>query len=637
MTVEVKFSQPVDKADATTTSPYKVNISGVTLTNPKLSADGKTLTLTAEDANTAGAAIDVEDATVVVEPIKSKDDAKVKSEKYVGLMTYKDEVDPEILNVKATTNGTIAEAATIELTEPVKSGVLVKVNGSYATVTPFAGANSDKLELTGLKLETGKTHTVEVINAEDVAGNKVVSMSASFTVAVDNVRPVATVTAGGNDKEILVTFNKEMNPAKVTGITVKDETLSPVTVDPAAPVANTDNKQFTIKVTQVNIYENKDSRIFSVVLPKDMEDTLGNKTVDTVLTVTLTKDTVKPVATGYNVVKDSDDKVESIEISFSEGLKAGSPATGQTLDQVTSSIVKSNGVLADTTFNMFKAKEVKAGDKKVVFTADSAQDIIGEYAFSFAKDLVTDQSEAGNKSAAFNYTINFGDAKADTEFEVSTAIGGTNVITVTFDEGVKGGAVAGSATDLANYTLGGKPLPEGTTITLDGTQKEAVITLPKGSIEKTDPAVVFTVANVKNLNGTKTLKSYSATVELEDNTAPTVVEAPVHNATAKTISYKFNEEIQLVNQADSTVVAANMIENQLAVYKVEDGAYDNTLPNVVKAVVWDADTNTLTVTYTDTLEAGDYIVDAWGYSITDLEGNRIANLDDATNYLVTVK
>ncbi|MEK4093758.1 hypothetical protein [Viridibacillus sp. FSL H8-0110] len=549
-TVKVTFNKAVDKTDAEKLNV--VTIEGAPLSTGKLSEDGKTLTLTSTTA------IKVTDATVVVNAIQTKADAKVSTEKFVSKITFEDKVAPSILSVEAQTNGTVAKTATIQLSEPVKAGVLVKVDGDYVAVTSFTGT-SDKLELTGLNLEAGKAHTLEVINAEDTAGNKVVSISANFTVSVDAAIPSATVSAGANDKEILVTFSKAMNVAKVAGITVKDEALANVAVSAVAVVEGSKDTQFKIAVTE-DIFKNKDSRTFSVVLPKDMEDKLGNKTTDSVLKVTLTKDAVKPVATGYNVVKDKDGKVESIEINFSEGLKAASVAAGTTLHAVATSIVNANGVLDTTTFANYKALEVKAGDKKVVFKATTAESISGQYAISFNNELVTDLAEASNKSAAFNYTIDFGQGQQATEFIVTKAEATSNVITVTFPEAVKGGAVAGSATDLANYTLGGKPLQTGTTITLDKDQKVATITLPAESIAKDDKAAVFTAANIKNIAGTKTVKSHTSTVAVNDNIAPKLQTAQLL-ADGKTFVLTYNENVAGIVSTDDVKTAFKFTED----------------------------------------------------------------------------
>ena len=180
--------------------------------------------------------------------------------------------------------------------------------------------------------------------------------------------------------------------------------------------------------------------------------------------------------------------------------------------------------------------------------------VSGKFTFSFAKELVADQAEAANKSDAFNYTIDFGQAETETTFTVTSTEAKNNVITVTFPEAVKGGAGANSATDLANYTLAGKPLADGTTITLDATQKVATITLPTGSVDKDDQAAIFTVANIQSTTG-KMVNTYKGTVAIEDNVAPVLVSAKALDN--KTIELTYNESIQLAGDnagADFTIM-----------------------------------------------------------------------------------
>ncbi|MBE3570825.1 MAG: hypothetical protein IMW92_12155, partial [Bacillales bacterium] len=212
-----------------------------------------------------------------------------------------------------------------------------------------------------------------------------------------------------------------------------------------------------------------------------------------------------------------------------------------------------NGVdVSSTLLGGLKAQPVSDGDKKVVYTANTSAKVSGKYAFSFPAGLVTDQSEAGNKSDAFNYTIDFG--AGATTFDLSTVNAANNVITVDFGRAVKGGAVANSATDLANYTLCGKPLPEGTKIVLNGTQDIATITLPSESIEKTDPNAVFTVANVKSLNN-ELLNSYKGTVYVVDNVSPTLDTATLNNDGSVTLA--FSEKLQAAPVVGDLVLTIN--------------------------------------------------------------------------------
>jgi|GEM_PF-1646694 len=540
--VEVAFTQPVNKTDAETAG--KVTVEGVNFNARSLSEDGKTLTLT------ASAPINVTNAAVVVDAIQTKADANAKTEKYVSLLTYKDEVAPTIASVEAKSNGTTATELTVKASEPIQSAV-AKVNGDYVSVN-FGG--TDTAKITGLSLETGKTHTIELINLEDKAGNKTVSTSATFAVSVDNVAPVATLSQK-EDNQILVTFNKKMDVNSVTTAlangAVKDEALVSVNTGTVTEVTESNGTQFIIPVNDALYTNDRTSRTLNVVLSDVVKDTLGNKLTATTQKVTLAKDTSKPVATGYTVVKDNDGKVKAVELNFSKGLKAGTVNAGTALSNaaVTNSIVNENGVLEGATFDNFVSKTVSAGDTKVVFEATTAQAINGKYAFSFIKELVSDQAQTVNKSGAFSYTIDFGQSKQDTEFvlrDQDINASTPNVIKVTFPEAVKGGAVAGSATDRSNYTLAGKPLPEGTTITLNAgpspaAQTVATITLPAESVSKDDANAVFTATNVKNTAGTKTLKSYTGTVDVKDNVSPVLESAKVLDN--KTIELTYSEAI----------------------------------------------------------------------------------------------
>ncbi|MEK4886208.1 S-layer homology domain-containing protein [Bacillus sp. FSL W8-0223] len=544
--VQVTFNKEVDKADAEDTTKYSIDNTRPNSAN--LGADKKTVTLTFANASD----VEVTNKVLVVEPVKTAADANVSTEKYVQVFTYEDKEAPQITSVESKTKGNVATSLTVKASEPIQSS-LAKVDGSYVNID-FNG--TDTATITGLSLETGKTHTIELINLTDKGGNVTVSTSASFNVTVDTVAPTATLSQK-SDKEILVTFSKPMDVNSVLGALassnnpVKDETLANVAISTPTVVPDTNDTQFIIPVTDT-LYANKSSRTLTVVLPNTIQDKLGNNITAGTQTVTLTKDTVKPVATGYNVVKNSNGEVTAIEVSFSEGLKAGTPEVP--------SIVNENGVdVSSTLLGGLKAQPVSDGDKKVVYTANTPAKVSGKYAFSFPAGLVTDQSEAGNKSDAFNYTIDFG--AGATTFDLSSVDAENNVITVDFGRAVKGGAVANSATDLANYTLGGKPLPEGTKIVLNGTQDKATITLPSESIEKTDPNAVFTVANVKSLNN-ELLNSYKGTVSVVDNVKPVLNSASLTSDNKLLIGFSETLDVDpvvgdLVIKVNDKTVTAN--------------------------------------------------------------------------------
>lgn len=545
--VEVNFTQAVDETSAETLANYAINSN-----NPStaaLSSDGKKVTLTFA----AASEVEVTNGVIVVEPITLANDEDKTTDKWTAVLNFKDEVKPEIEKVEAKTAGSAATSLTVTATEPIASSS-AKVNGEYYAIS----WNGKTGTINGLNLDASKGHTVELVNLTDKAQtpNVTVSTSKTFNVTVDKAAPTASLSAVG-DKAIKVTFNKPMNVSTVasafgTNVPVKDEALALVnSTAVTTAVAGTNDTEFIIPITASNIYANKDNRTFHVVLPNTLEDKLGNKVSSTTQAITLTKDTAKPVATGYKVVKDSTGKVTAIEVNFNEELAADTQG-----NIAAPTIVDSNGRQMNSVLGTLTNDAVTAGDKKVVYQAGTPDKLTGKYAFSFPASAVSDMAETPNTSSAFNYTIDFGSASSSFDLTSATATG--NVVTVNFGRAVKGGAVANSATDVNNYSLAGKPLPAGTTIVLDGGQTTATITLPTtDSVAKDDPTATFTVANVQSLTG-ETLKSYTGTVAIEDNTAPVLNSAKVLDN--KTIELTYSEAIQIdaattnMNLGDSFVI-----------------------------------------------------------------------------------
>jgi hypothetical protein len=520
--VKVVFTNKVDETDAQLVARYSID--GTNPTAASLdTTDGKTVTLTFASA-------EVTDAVLVVNPVLSATDETVSSPKYTKVLTYTDEVKPDIASVTAKTNGTVATSVTVTATEPILS-TLAKIDGSYVTVN-FGG--TDTATINGLSLDNTKTHTIELVNLTDKATtpNTTVSTSKSFSVVTDTVAPTATLSAK-SDKTILVTFSKSMNAASVqaalaAGTTaVKDEAFSGVNTLVATPVADTNNTQFTIAITDT-LYTNTNSRRFTVILPNTITDSLGNAIATSTQQVVLTKDVTAPAATGYKIVKNANGEVAGLEVNFSEGLTANA-AVAQPV------IVNSNGqIVTGTLLGGISIGTAASGATKVVYTFTTPAKLTGAYNFSFGSSLVTDQAETANGSVAFNYNVDFGTAAGT--FDLTLANAALDVVTVNFGRPVKGGAVANSATDLNNYSLAGKPLPAGTTIYLSADQTTATITLPTNGVDTTDPAAYFTVANVKSLTG-ETLNSYAGTVAVLDNTQPVLTSAVLNSNGSITLGF----------------------------------------------------------------------------------------------------
>lgn len=119
------------------------------------------------------------------------------------------------------------------------------------------------------------------------------------------------------------------------------------------------------------------------------------------------------------------------------------------------------------------------------------------------------------------------------------------------------------------------------------------------------------------------------------DTSPTTV--AVHNAEAKTITYTFSEPIQLITGNDlwpgypgPVIDAHDATFDLFHIYHLNDDTYaydDPVLPYAgaeVTEILVNASKKVVRFTYTGTLAAGTYAVDAMGYTITDLAGNEVA-------------
>lgn len=491
-------------------NPANYTVSGVNVTAAALQADNKTVLLTVDGTIPNGTA-----TTVTVSPVLKAGTADSTTTLYASALVVSDKTAPTVASIASSTNGTSAGTAVLTFSEPVVQGATFKIDG-VSVATNWTSNTSVTLTAS---LDATKAHTLEVLNLQDLANptNTSVYLSQSFNVTVDTAVPVVSSVTASGDNAILVTYSKPVTLASVqaaipTGAAnvsaVKDELYNGVTTGVITAVSST---QYQIPVAQA-LYGSSNTRTLTVVIGPNVVDTLGNKAAASVQTVTLSKDTVAPTVTGISFKKNSAGNVTDLVLTFSENVQGAAAASNVT-------VVDSNGVLKNGFFAT--ANGVVSGntvDFPVAGTVSS-----GTYSFTFAGGLVTDMAQAPVSSAAYSASLNFGTASSSTS-NVSVANvtnNGTNVFVVDFGAGnvVKGGAVAGSATDVNNYTLNGLPLASGTTITLDSTQRYATITLPAGSIATTDSKAVINVKNVQTTGGTN-FNTYVGTVVATDNTKP---------------------------------------------------------------------------------------------------------------------
>jgi hypothetical protein len=532
----VKFNKPVDKTSAETVANYTLSDNN-TVTTASVLEDGKSVKLTLTNAYTTATNV-----AVTVKDVALKSDVNKTFPLFSTTVKVEDTVKPEITSVEAITNTSTATSATIYFSEPVKEGI-VKIDGqSVATIT----STVESLPVNGLSLDASKTHKVEIVNLKDTANNVTALATTEFSVKKDADAPtVASVQAYG-DYKILVTFNKKINASTVAAadVSVKDELLNNVSVSGFDPLTgDTTGTKFVITLDKTQpevsgLYTNKDTRNLTIVFAdKSIDDTLGNQLAATTRTVTLSKDVTAPSVMGITFEKNATTKqVTKLKVTFDEEISG--------LDTSKFTIVDANGVLKNS---ILTGASVSVSGKEATIDITDAT-LTGSYSFQIASGAATDLALTPNKSKAFTGTVDFGAAETVGSFdfvdgdndptngEVTEA---NNVITVTFPEAVKGGAVAGSATDVNNYSINGKPLPAGTTITLDSAQKVATITLSDESIAVSDSAAVFTINNVQSLTN-KTIKPVTTTVAIVDNVDPVLQSARVLDNNTIELTYSEN-------------------------------------------------------------------------------------------------
>lgn len=538
----VTFNKLADKTTAEDVSKYSLD--GVALSpstaTAALQTDEKSVivTLVTPYANTSSHSV-----AVTISGILEKGSASSTFAKFSTVITINDLTPPTISSVTALTNGSTVASITVNYSEPVQAGAAIKIDGTKVATTTAV----QKQVLTGLSLDASKSHTVEIVNLTDAAGNVTGLANISFTATTDTVAPkIATVTAA-NDKEFIVEFSKKMNASTIaTGdfAVAKSATLASVTVTGVAPLTgDTTGTKFVVTtgLTAGDYTSVTTIPLTIAVAEKVMTDEAGNGNLASTNSVTLTKDTVAPVLQSTTFTKGTNGEVATVVFTFDENIAAGAGSV-QVLNK--SSIVQSGFVTGSSVSGKVLTLTIKTGIKD------------GQYSFSLPAGYVTDTSTSLNKSVAISQVLDFG-ASTTTEFTItpgaaSNAIGGdnTNVITVNYGTtNVVGGAFAGSATDAARYTLNGSALPAtAQLILLDATH--AQITLPVGSVPTTDAFAVLQITGVKSTDGLVN-KPYTQSINITDNVAPVLQSAQLL-ADGQTFVLTYDENM------DTTMAASNI-------------------------------------------------------------------------------
>lgn len=547
--LEVKFNTAVDAKDAAITTKYAVE--GVAITNAVVSEDGMTVILTTDKE------VKLTNGKVTVKPIKTKADAKVPTEEFNKLITFADTTPVSVNSVEA--KGT---TAVITFDEPVQSEGTISLNGTELSKDRYT-LTGKKLTINGLTAE--QSYKVDIVGATDFANNIANPIAVNFTVLkadVDNSKP--TVSTAVNGTEITFDFSEELMKQNLNADAETKE-YAKVTVGSTvfyltdADIKDTEDKTvFTIDAKSALGTATFINTNIKVEGQKDLAGNAGDAfEFNAILSKDLTPATLVSTATKMLVADDvnATTDVDALYLTFSEPVKVEGKLTVKTQNGIAYTTGKETAVKADAGFDVDGNGKIEGAEKNTV-KVDMDLDSNSTYTFELSAKAVTDL--AGNVTAdtvTFNVTTGVFEATPETPTD-SLVFGATpvvvtdnNVFTVEYAKDV-----TATATNAANYTLGGKELPAGTQLQfVDGTKKVR-FTLPEGSITA-NGNYVLEASNVVDTKG-NTLKGgkVTAQVALKENIVP--VATKVTAVDSKTFTVDFSENI--ADQAAPTGVTVKI-------------------------------------------------------------------------------
>lgn len=370
-------------------------------------------------------------------------------------------------------------------------------------------------------------------------------MTSKFTAVKDTTAPEVKSVTALNDKQFVVEFSEKIKASTLTTgdfKLVNSSTLANVNVTNVAPLAgDTTGTKYvvTTNLDASNYVTTTTVPLTVAVADKAFTDVAGNEGLASTKSVTLSKDTTAPTVASTKTTLASNGDVASITFTFDKDVQA---VAG--MDKTKVEVVSKTGLLQDG----FVTGVAVSGKTVTLTLKAGVKD--GMYSVTLPAGFVTDTSISLNKSAKIDKVFDFGTSETAKEYTITSAtnsVGSDNVntITVNFGTNVVGGAFEGSATNLNAYTLNGKKLSDyaGAQVVLTA-QNTAKITLPKGSVAKTDDAAVLQVSGVKSIDGlTNKLYTTVLATALTDNVAPNLQSAQLL-ADGKTFVLTYDENLK---------------------------------------------------------------------------------------------
>lgn len=646
--IQVTFNTAMDEDSVTDVTNYAIKRAGeaalsmtdnsapATDAEAELTEDGKTLTITLNNALTAaawGSIVEGDTFNVEYDALKAANGQEIEAGS--ATVKYSDKVAPEFVSISASAKET-TNRVTVTFTEPVDtSQATITVDGTLVSAINAGDKPNEIVLTTASNLEVGKTYNVSLLNIKDAAGNLMATnpYTTTVTVASDTVAPTVTDIKVVRDSLLEITFDKAMNASTIsnTSIRVLDVNLTnangDITQGTVTAKPNTGNKTFLVPITGLPFNNGTFSGVISVA--NTIKDAAGNASAAYTKNISITEDTTAPqvVSTTYNngtTYNGIATPNGAIVIKYNEEVAASAAHGDYTV------VNNKTGATVATAFSSRQVNPNDATELVLVLSAGVPADST-TYTVVAPSSAVTDLSLGANASASANLSVDVssGAPVADdktapvvatvTETAATSASSGTS-IAVAYTETGSGLDVA-TVTNVNNYRLDGAALPSGSYITLAGTT--ATVNIPAGSFAK-DKTFALNINGIKDKAG-NTMDPYVGSVGLKDDIAPELTTATLNSNGTVTLTFSEAVNTAVGKEADFDVIlnGSNLQGASLA-YELADG------------IGADAGKYVLTVE-TKAANVADGDVDGTLENVLYIDVNGNGSYDAATDILVASK
>ncbi|MBP2242221.1 hypothetical protein J2Z40_002795 [Cytobacillus eiseniae] len=554
----VVFNKEMNVADVTAD---KFKLEGQAAPTVDVADDEKTVTLTY--SNVQG-----ENLVFTVEPIKTKANNEVSTERNVSTITYKDTVAPTISDVTYEYNvdGKTATSV-IKFSEPLQSKGTISVNGTVEQSTDELATGT--IKLTGL--EVGKAYKVDIVGAIDKANNIANPITQTITVPAqvkDEVKPAASIHVDGN--KVTLHFSEELSSLGTVKINGTDYASS-------FKKDTKENTKYVLDAQEAGVLDGVNFLQATIAVDgfKDLAKNTGEKVESQ---ATLHADRTAPAFEAATVNKTND----KLLVSFNDKVVAGDlDASNELKLKMKNDVHQSAETLdltaANTSFGYDVDQNGKIeGTEKNVLAINYAFDAKSTYTFELAGKVVADVY--GNKVAdALTLSVTAPELEVTpVKPEAVIAFDGVEVdggvLTVSFNKEMSDSALVAS-----NYTLGGKVLPTDTQLKFVDSKKNVEVTLPEGFITA-NGMYVLEATSLLDKDG-NTLANGKATIskEMKENIAPTAGTIAV--TSSKNVTVDFSEAIANNNSVTGVTVKVNGTVVETTSKKAENGKLAITMTN----------------------------------------------------------